>query len=123
MVTGTTTSSPPAAHTADQCVPAADALARAFAFLGKRWTAMVLGHLSAGPAGFRELSRAIGGISDSVLSDRLSDLAKGGLIARTVDEKPPITVSYALTERGLALMPALDQIALWAKEHLPADGC
>ena len=104
----------------DACIPAADALARAFAFLGKRWNAIVLGHLSAGPAGFRELSRAIDGISDSVLSARLSDLAAGGLIARTVDEGPPVTVSYALTDRGRALMPALEQISIWARENLPA---
>jgi DNA-binding HxlR family transcriptional regulator len=51
----------------------------------------------------------------------LSDLVKGGLITRSVDEGPPITVSYALTERGRALMPALDQIALWAQENLPED--
>ena len=84
---------------------------------------MVLGRLSAGPAGFRELSRAIDGISDSVLSDRLSDLTAGGLIARTVDEGPPVTVSYALTDRGRALMPALEQIARWAEDHLPPGDC
>lgn len=83
----------------------------------------MLGHLSAGPAGFRELSRAIDGISDSVLSDRLSDLTAGGLITRSVDAGPPVAVSYALTERGRALMPALDQIAVWAQENLPEDGC
>ena len=111
-------------HTAtDACVPAAAALARAFRFLGKRWNAVVLGHLSAGPAGFRELARAIDGISDSVLSDRLADLAAGGLITRTVSEGPPLAVSYALTERGRALMPALDQIARWAQENLPEDAC
>jgi DNA-binding HxlR family transcriptional regulator len=104
---------------ADACIPAADLLARAFRFLGKRWNAVVLGHLSAGPAGFRELSRAIDGISDSVLSDRLADLAQGGLITRTVNEGPPLAVSYALTDRGRALMPALEQIALWAEENLP----
>src|SRR3954470_10562629 len=103
---------------ADACIPAADALARAFTFLGKRWNAIVLGHLSGGPAGFRELSRAIDGISDSVLSDRLSDLTQGGLIARTVDPGPPVTVSYALTDRGRSLMPALEQISLWAQENL-----
>ena len=102
----------------DMCVPAADALGRAFKFLGKRWNAVVLGHLSAGPAGFRELSRAIPGISDSVLSDRLSGLADGGLIVRRVDEGPPVAVSYELTERGRALMPALEQIALWAQANL-----
>ena len=52
---------------AQECEPAAEQLARAFEFLGKRWTAVILGHLSHGPAGFRELSRGIGGISDSVL--------------------------------------------------------
>jgi DNA-binding HxlR family transcriptional regulator len=102
----------------EQCVPAAESLGRAFQFLGKRWTAVVLGHLSAGPAGFRDLSRAVGGVSDSVLSDRLSDLAAGGLVTRTVDEGPPLSVTYALTDSGRALMPALEQIAIWAKQHL-----
>jgi DNA-binding HxlR family transcriptional regulator len=105
----------------DACVRGDAALARAFVFLGKRWNALVLGTLSGGPAGFRELSRAIGGISDSVLSDRLSDLGGAGLIARTVDEGPPISVEYALTDRGRALMPALEQVSLWAHEHLVDD--
>jgi DNA-binding HxlR family transcriptional regulator len=109
------------------CAGGDAALARAFVFLGKPWNGVVLGHLSNGPAGFRELSRAIGGISDSVLSQRLSVLAKTGLIARTVHEGPPLAVSYALTDRGRALVPALEQISLWAQEHLlptePASGC
>jgi DNA-binding HxlR family transcriptional regulator len=105
----------------EQCVRGDAALARAFEFLGKRWNAMVLGNLSSGPAGFSELSRAIGGISDSVLSDRLGDLAATGLIARTVCDGPPVSVSYALTDRGNALMPALKQISLWAEEHLVQD--
>src|SRR3954452_11734130 len=109
----------PATVSADGCIPAADALARAFSFLGKRWNAVVLGHLSGGPAGFRELSRAIDGISDRLFPPRLSDLTAGGLIARTVDEAPPLAVSYSLTDRGRALMPALEQIALWAQENLP----
>jgi DNA-binding HxlR family transcriptional regulator len=106
---------------AEACERGDAALARAFEFLGKRWNGMVLGNLRDGPAGFRELSRAIGGISDSVLSDRLTDLARAGLIVRTVDEGPPLAVSYALTDRGEALMPALAQISLWAEEHLVQD--
>jgi len=104
-----------------ECIPAADALARAFQFLGKRWNAVVLGHLSHGPCGFRDLSRAIDGVSDSVLSDRLTDLTSGGLITRTVTEGPPVSVTYSLTDRGRALMPALEQIALWATTHLPPE--
>ena len=106
---------------AEACARGDAALARAFEFLGKRWNGVVLGNLSEGPAGFRELSRAIDGISDSVLSDRLSDLAEAGLIARAVDEGPPLSVSYSLTDRGKALIPALRQISLWAQEHLVPD--
>ena len=104
-----------------ECVAASASLARAFEFLGKRWNGVVLGTLSGGPAGFRELSQAIGGVSDSMLSGRLADLCRAGLIDRTVDPGPPVAVRYALTERGAALVPALEQIALWAREHLP-DG-
>jgi DNA-binding HxlR family transcriptional regulator len=110
-----------ASASVDQCIPAAEELARAFKFLGKRWNAVILGHLSASPAGFRDLGRAIDGISDSVLSDRLADLTAGGLITRTVIEGPPMATSYELTGRGRALMPALEQIALWARDNLPAD--
>ncbi|WP_214102876.1 winged helix-turn-helix transcriptional regulator [Acrocarpospora catenulata] len=102
-----------------ECVRSDAALTRAFALLGKRWNAVMLGSLRTGPAGFRELSRAIPGVSDSVLSDRLCELAAAGLITRTVDEGPPVTVSYALTPNGQALMPALEQISHWAQEHLP----
>jgi DNA-binding HxlR family transcriptional regulator len=108
---------------AEQCGPAAEHLARAFGFLGQRWTAMILGHLSHGPGGFRDLSRGIGGISDSVLSERLAGLAAGGLITREVRDGPPVTVAYQLTERGRALMPALDLIARWAQDNLPPEKC
>ena len=108
-------------HTSAACDRSAAALGRAFEFLGKRWNGVLLGTLRNGPAGFRELSRAVDGISDSVLSDRLSDLAAAGLITRTVDEGPPLAVSYALTDRGKALLPALAQITLWAEEHLVED--
>lgn len=114
-------SSPVPQSESEECVRGDAALARAFEFLGKRWNGVVLGVLSSGPAGFRELSRAVGGISDSVLSDRLADLAAAGLVVRTVDEGPPVSVSYALTERGRALIPALEQIALWSEEHLVQD--
>jgi DNA-binding HxlR family transcriptional regulator len=105
----------------EACVGGQAALGRAFEFLGKRWNGVLLGTLRDGPAGFRELSRAVDGISDSVLSDRLSDLGAAGLIIRTVDEGPPLAVSYALSDRGKALLPALQQITLWAQEHLVPD--
>jgi DNA-binding HxlR family transcriptional regulator len=103
----------------DACLTADAALARAFEFLGKRWTAVILGILGAGPAGFREVSRAISGISDSVLSDRLAELTRAGLVSRKVEDGPPLSVSYSLTDCGEALLPSLEQVSLWAQEHLP----
>ncbi len=94
------------------------ALAQAFGFLGKRWNGLVIGVLSTGPASFSELRRAVGGISDSVLSDRLSELTAAGLVERTVEAGPPVGVSYALTASGAALSPVLDQLAAWASDNL-----
>jgi DNA-binding HxlR family transcriptional regulator len=108
------------AHDAESCARADTQLVRAFDLLGRRWTGVVLGTLSNGPAGFRELARAVEGISDSMLSSRLNDLTEAGLITRTVDEGPPVSVAYALTDAGHALMPALTQISDWAKQHLPS---
>jgi DNA-binding HxlR family transcriptional regulator len=109
------------AHHADRvaCERGDAALARAFNVLGQRWTGLVLGNLSAGPAGFRELSRAVGAISDSMLSTRLTALGDAGLVTRTVDVGPPLAVAYDLTEAGRALIPALLQISDWAEAYLP----
>ena len=85
-------------------------LARAFGFLGKRWNGVILGTLLNGPAGFSELKRAVGGISDSVLSERLTELAGAGLVTRSVDAGPPITVEYELTGSGQALLPRSQRI-------------
>ena len=104
---------------AEECGRADGALMRAFDLLGKRWTGVVLGTLSGGPTGFRALARAVEGISDSVLSDRLAELTDAGLVTRTVQEGPPLSVTYALTDAGRALLPALAQISRWAEDHLP----
>lgn len=99
--------------------PDADAaLARAFDLLGKRWNAVILGTLRNGPIGFRDISRSIGRISDSMLSGRLTELAQAGLVTRTVDEGPPVSVTYSLSECAELLIPALTQIAVWAQANL-----
>jgi DNA-binding HxlR family transcriptional regulator len=117
------TSTPPTRrtpHRADvACVRADAALVRAFDLLGKRWTGVMLGTLRGGPAGFRALARAVEGISDSMLAERLGELCDAGLVARTVNQGPPLSVTYTLTEAGRALLPALEQITRWAEHHLP----
>ena len=98
------------------------ALSRAFGFLGKRWNGMLLASLGVGPAGFAELKRGLG-ISDSMLSDRLAELTRAGLIARNVDEGPPLAVTYALTPSGAAVLPALNSLTEWARENLSEERC
>jgi DNA-binding HxlR family transcriptional regulator len=100
------------AHTCDA------GLVRAFEFLGKRWSGVILGSLSAGPITYADLRRGVGAITDSVLSDRLTELVAGGLIARTVTETRPPGVTYALTDAGIALFPILQELAGWADEFL-----
>ena len=94
------------------------ALSRAFEFLGKRWNGMILGTLSHGPAGFAELRRSLETITDSVLSDRLTELTAAGLVTRDVTDTKPPGVSYALTESGAALTPVLEGLANWASCNL-----
>ncbi|MBW8699125.1 HTH-type transcriptional regulator YodB [Streptomyces sp. MBT84] len=95
------------------------ALIKAFSFLGKRWNGVILATLQHGPLGFAELRRAVDGISDSVLSERLSELSAAGLTLREVEPGPPVTVRYRLSLDGTALMPILGELAGWASRHLP----
>lgn len=99
--------------------PACDAaLGTAFGLLGKRWNGLILGVLSGGPMGFAELRRRIGTITDSVLSDRLTELSRAGLVRRCVTDTRPPGVNYGLTDAGSALVPILDQLAGWASANL-----
>ncbi|MHB2028153.1 MAG: winged helix-turn-helix transcriptional regulator [Acidimicrobiales bacterium] len=95
------------------------ALVRAFQFLGKRWSGVLLATLAQGPMGFAELGRLVEGISDSVLSERLSELQGSGLIVREVQPGPPVSVTYVLSSSGSALMPAMHELSLWAATNLP----
>ena len=94
------------------------AVTLAFSVLGKRWNGMIVSSLGSGPSTFVALRRAVAGISDTVLSDRLAELSESGLVARTVDAGPPVTVSYALTPSGVGLLPILDQLGVWATANL-----
>ncbi len=95
------------------------ALAQAFKFLGKRWNGVILGTLTNGSSGFAELKRNVEGISDSVLAERLNELQCAGLIVRTVEPGPPISVTYVLSDTGRALIPAMDALSTWASENFP----
>jgi len=94
------------------------AITLAFSVLGKRWNGMILGVLGSGSASFVSLRRAVSGISDTVLSDRLVELVEAGLVKRDVADGPPVTVSYELTTAGAELVPTIEQLGLWATRNL-----
>jgi DNA-binding HxlR family transcriptional regulator len=108
----------PEGHNSKSCD---SALAQAFTFLGKRWNGVILGTLLNGSSGFAQLKRSVSGISDSVLSERLSELQTAGLIVRSVKAGPPVSVSYDLSNTGRALIPSMHALSAWAAENFPSD--
>lgn len=98
------------------------AITLAFTVLGKRWNGMILGVLGGGSASFVGLRKAVSGISDTVLSDRLTELVETGLVRREVTEGPPISVSYELTSAGVEIVPTIQELGVWAMRNLqPRD--
>jgi DNA-binding HxlR family transcriptional regulator len=90
--------------------------------VGRRWTGAVLITLLEGPRFFRELGAAVPGISDRLLSQRLRELEAEGLVERCVHPGPPARVSYALTDRGRGLEPAMRELKDWARRWAPSEG-
>lgn len=74
--------------------------------LGRRWALRVLWELRGGPLTFRELQSRCGGISPSVLNDRLAELRDAGIIAGR---------SYVLTREGRKLLSDLAPLHRWAE--------
>jgi DNA-binding HxlR family transcriptional regulator len=78
--------------------------------VGKRWTLPILVALLDGPARFSELARAVPGLSERVMSERLQELCEGGLVQRKIEPGPPLGTSYRLTAAGERLRPALQHL-------------
>jgi DNA-binding HxlR family transcriptional regulator len=91
-------------------LPPGCALSECMALLGGAWTPNVIWHLSAGARRFGELRADLAPISAKVLSARLHDLERKGVLAhRAVPTSPP-SMEYALTDLGLELLPAIRAI-------------
>jgi DNA-binding HxlR family transcriptional regulator len=90
----------------------------AFSLLGKRWNGMILSVLGNGKSSFVGVRKSVEGISDTVLAERLLELADAGLVRRLVTEGPPVAVSYELTAAGAELVPTIGMLGAWAKKNL-----
>ncbi len=73
---------------------------RAVELVGRRWTGAIIRALCGGPQRFNGLLATIPGLSDRLLTERLRELEREGIVRRKVSPGPPVRVEYALTERG-----------------------
>ncbi|RIX73360.1 winged helix-turn-helix transcriptional regulator [Acidovorax cavernicola] len=85
-------------------------------FLGHRWNALLLWHLNVGELRHGELMAALPGVTAKVLSERLTQMERRGLVVRRTSAGFPRVVSYGLTAQARALVPVLDALELWAKQ-------
>src|SRR6266567_2330327 len=100
---------------AEDCRAVSEVLAR----IGDKWTVLVVGVLGEGPKRFNELRRALGSISQRMLTLTLRCLERDGLVTRTVFPTIPPRVDYELTELGHSLLEPVSGLGLWACTHRP----
>jgi DNA-binding HxlR family transcriptional regulator len=87
----------------------------AIELIGRRWSGAIVSALTDGPMRFGELAKAIPGLSDRLLSQRLRELETAGVVERTVEPGTPVKVSYSLSEKGADLRPAIVELREWAR--------
>jgi DNA-binding HxlR family transcriptional regulator len=88
--------------------------------IGDKWTVLIVMMLSNGPVRFNELKRAIGGISQRMLTLTLRGLERDGLVTRTMFPTIPPRVDYELTPLGHSLRSPIESLGNWAFAHLDA---
>jgi DNA-binding HxlR family transcriptional regulator len=87
----------------------------AIELIGKRWTGAIVSALTEGPLRFGELAKAVPGLSDRLLSQRLRELEDAGVVQREVKPGTPTRVSYSLTEKGADLRSTMSELRAWAR--------
>lgn len=88
----------------------------AFELLGKRWTGLIIRTLLSGQNRFSDIEEAIPNMSSRMLTERLKELDKEGIIVRKVYPETPVRIEYELTEKGLELKNVMDEIQKWAEK-------
>lgn len=92
-------------------------LSKAMELVGKRWTALIIYQLLEGPQRFNAIESSLP-ISGRLLSERLKELEKEGIVERNVFSEVPIRVEYSLTEKGHSLEQVVREIEKWSKKWL-----
>jgi DNA-binding HxlR family transcriptional regulator len=93
-------------------------IARTMAFLGERWTVLILRELFTGRRRFDEIQGELG-IATNVLSQRLASLRDEGIVERRPYSEHPPRYEYRLTDKGRDLRPVLLELIRWGDRHKP----
>ena len=99
----------------DDCRPVTEALAR----VGDKWTIQIVMQLETGPKRFSMLRRAIGGVSQKMLTLTLRGLERDGFVSRTVYATKPPSVEYRLSELGREMVVPVQALGAWVIGNLP----
>ena len=92
-----------------------------FRIVGKKFTMLILRNMMhVGQKRFNQFLE-IEDINAKILSARLKEMEKDGLITREVFHETPVRIEYTLTEKGRALEPILDQMAAYSMKYCPKD--
>jgi len=93
---------------------------RASELIGRRWTGAIIFVMLRKPCRFATLREAIPEITDRMLSERLQELEREGIIERVVVPQAPVRVEYTLTKKGRGLGRAIRAITDWAHTWIDA---
>ncbi len=91
---------------------------RVLALIADKWTMLILPALQNGPRRNSELLRAVGGVSQKMLTQTLRELERNGLIERRDYGEIPPRVDYRLTALGHSLTGPIWALDRWAEKHI-----
>lgn len=92
----------------------------AISVVGGNWKLSIVKYLRDGTLRFGELRRAVGPVSERMLTRQLRELEQDGLVHRQVFAEVPPRVEYSLTELGAALAPAVEVLERWGERYSDA---
>lgn len=94
-------------------------LDRSVRLVGRPWTLLIVDVLSASPCRFSELMARVPGISSNLLTGRLRQLERAGVITRT-ESSGAVVARYRLTPLGEELVPVIVTLASWGTRLPPS---
>jgi DNA-binding HxlR family transcriptional regulator len=96
-------------------------LACALDTIGERWSLLIVRELCLGPLRFSELARSVGGAPTDVLTKRLRDLERDGVVSRRELAAPVAATVYELTDLGRGLERPMIELARWGMQLQRAE--